>query len=61
MPSNSLLHSITQIIKMPDFRVANYHFITDNEILIELEKKRLLRLAHIVIKTRTKYINLINI
>jgi transposase len=39
MPSNALLHFITQIIKFPDFKVTNYHFITDNEILIELEKK----------------------
>lgn len=39
MPSNSLLHLITQVIKLPDFPVNNYHFITDNEILIELEKK----------------------
>lgn len=39
MPSNSLLHFITKIIKFEDFQVTNYHFITDNELLIELENK----------------------
>lgn len=39
MPSNSLLHFITKIIKFEDFKVTNYHFITDNELLIELENK----------------------
>lgn len=51
MPSKPLIHLITQIIKFLDFKVTNYHFITDNEILIELEKKKLLPFAHIVIKT----------
>ena len=39
MPSNSLLYFITQIINFEGFRVTNYHFITDNELLIELENK----------------------
>ena len=39
MPSNSLLHFITNIIKFEGFKASNYHFITDNELLIELENK----------------------
>jgi transposase len=39
MPSNSLLHFITQIINFEGFKATNYHFITNNELLIELEKK----------------------
>ena len=39
MPSNSLLHFITNIVKFEGFKATNYHFITDNELLIELEKK----------------------
>ena len=39
MPSNSLLHFITKIIKFESFKVTNYHFITDNELLIELENQ----------------------
>jgi len=39
MPSNSLLYFITHIINFEGFRVTNYHFITDNELLIELENK----------------------
>ena len=39
MPSNSLLHFITKIIKFEGFKVTNYHFITDNELLIELENQ----------------------
>ena len=39
MPSNSLLHFITKIIKFEGFKATNYYFITDNELLIELENK----------------------
>ena len=40
MPSNSLLHFITQIINFSGFKATNYHFITENELLIELENKQ---------------------
>lgn len=40
MPSNSLLHFITQIINFEGFKATNYHFITENELLIELENKK---------------------
>ena len=40
MPSNSLLHFITKIINFPEFKATNYHFITENELLIELENKQ---------------------
>ncbi|MDJ0534993.1 MAG: transposase family protein [Xenococcaceae cyanobacterium MO_207.B15] len=39
MPSNSLLHFITNLIKFEGFKATNYHFITDNELLIELANK----------------------
>ncbi len=39
MPSNSLLYFITKIIKFEGFKATNYHFITENELLIELENK----------------------
>jgi transposase len=39
MPSNSLLHFITQLVNFEGFKVTNYHFITDNELLIELENQ----------------------
>jgi|GEM_PF-5067884 len=39
MPSSSLLFFITQIIKFEGFKATNYHFITENELLIELENK----------------------
>ncbi len=39
MPSNSLLHFITKIVKFDVFKATNYHFITENELLIELENK----------------------
>ena len=39
MPSNSLLHFITKIVKFDGFKATNYHFITENELLIELENK----------------------
>ncbi len=37
MPSNSLLHFITQVINLSGVKVANYHLISPNEILIELK------------------------
>ncbi len=37
MPSNSLLHFITQVINLEDIKVTNYHFITEDEILIEVQ------------------------
>ncbi len=39
MPSNPLLHFITKAINLQDIKVINYDFITDSEILIELENK----------------------
>jgi transposase len=39
MPSNSLLHFITKIVKFDGFQATNYHFITESELLIELENK----------------------
>ncbi len=39
MPSNSLLYFITKIIKFEGFKATNYHFITENELLISLENK----------------------
>lgn len=39
MPSNSLLHFLTQVLNFEGFKVTNYHFITENELLIELENK----------------------
>lgn len=39
MPSNSLLYFITTVIKLEGFKVTNYQFITENELLIELEKQ----------------------
>lgn len=39
MPSYPLLHFITNIINFEGFKATNYHFITDNELLIELENK----------------------
>ena len=40
MPSNPLLHFITKVINLNDIKVINYNFITDSEIVIELENKR---------------------
>lgn len=37
MPSNPLLHFITQVINLEGVKVANYHFITEDEIVIELK------------------------
>jgi len=39
MPANPLLHFIGQIIKIDGFKATNYHFITETELLIELENK----------------------
>jgi len=39
MPSNSLLNFITKIINFEGFKATNYYFITENEVLIEVEKK----------------------
>jgi hypothetical protein len=39
MSSNPLLHFITKIIKFEGFKATNYHFITENELFIELENK----------------------
>ncbi|MGH7998716.1 MAG: ISL3 family transposase, partial [Brasilonema sp.] len=40
MPSNPLLHFITKVINLDGAKVINYHFITDDEILIELKNKQ---------------------
>ena len=37
MPSNPLLHFITQVINIEGVKVTNYHFITEDEIVIELK------------------------
>jgi transposase len=37
MPSNSLLHFIKRIINIASVKVINYHFITDNELLVEVK------------------------
>lgn len=39
MPFNSSLHLITKLINFKQVKVSDYHFVTDNEILIELENK----------------------
>jgi transposase len=39
MPSNPLLHFIKKIINLEDIRIMNYNFITDDEIVIEVENK----------------------
>lgn len=39
MPSNSLLHFITKVINFEGFQARNYYFITENELMIELENK----------------------
>ena len=39
MPSNSQLHLFTQLIKIPQTKVINYYFITENELLIDIENK----------------------
>ena len=35
--SNSTLNFIQKIINIPSIKVINYHLITDNELLVELE------------------------
>ena len=45
MPSHSLLHFITNIINFEGFKATNYHFITENELLIELENKEKLSIC----------------
>ncbi len=39
MPSNSSLYLITKLINFEGVKATNYHFITDNELLITLENK----------------------
>jgi transposase len=39
MPSNPLLHFITKVINIEDIKVANYDFITDDEIVIEIQNQ----------------------
>jgi transposase len=39
MPSNPWLHFITKVINLEDIKVINYHFITADEIVIEVENK----------------------
>ena len=45
MPSHSLLYFITNIINFEGFKATNYHFITENELLIELENKEKLSIC----------------
>jgi len=39
MPSNANLYLISKLIDFDGFKAIDYHFITDNEILITLESK----------------------
>ncbi|WP_414590350.1 hypothetical protein [Anabaena sp. CCY 9614] len=39
MPSNPLLHFITKVINIEDIKVINYDFITDDEIVIEIQNQ----------------------
>ena len=39
MPSNPQLHLLTKLIKLPAIKVSNYHFITENELLIDVENE----------------------
>jgi transposase len=39
MPSNPLLYFITKVIKFEGFRATNYYFITEDELIIELENQ----------------------
>ena len=39
MPSNPLLHFITKVINLEDIKVNNYDFITEDEIVIEVQNK----------------------
>jgi transposase len=40
MPSNPLLHFITQVINLEDVKVTNYRFVSQDVILIELKNIR---------------------
>jgi transposase len=40
MPSNPLLYFITKVINLEDIKVINYDFITEEEIVIELQNKQ---------------------
>ena len=39
MPSNSLLHFIANVINFEGFKATNYHFISEEELLIVLENQ----------------------
>ncbi|RCJ28684.1 transposase family protein [Nostoc sp. ATCC 53789] len=39
MSSNPLLHFITKLINIEDIKVVNYDFITDDEIVIEIQNQ----------------------
>ncbi|YAF96571.1 MAG: ISL3 family transposase [Nodularia sp. CChRGM 3473] len=39
MPSNPLLYFITKVINIEDIKVVNYDFITDDEIVIEIQNQ----------------------
>jgi transposase len=39
MPPNPLLHFITKVINIEDIKVVNYDFITDDEIVIEIQNQ----------------------
>lgn len=39
MPSNSSLHLLTKLINFEGVKATDYHFITDNEMLITLESR----------------------
>jgi len=39
MPSNPLLHFITKVINIEDIKVVNYDFLTDDEIVIEIQNQ----------------------
>ena len=39
MPSNPELYLMTQLVNIPNTQVLNYHFITANEIVIDLKSK----------------------
>ncbi|WP_268807210.1 hypothetical protein [Calothrix rhizosoleniae] len=40
MPSNPLLHFIAKVINLEDIKVVNYKFITEYEIVIEIENQQ---------------------
>ncbi|MHC5775735.1 ISL3 family transposase [Nostoc sp.] len=39
MPSNPLLHFITKVINIEDIKVVNYDFITEDEIVVEIQNQ----------------------